>query len=240
MANWGFPGVAGRGVTRLVVPTARRLVVPTAASLLLMGIAAAQASAATISVTKPCYVNSLHERASMTVVGSGFTPGIPVEITSSDGTVAEVTTASSTGTITLTTGAPAPLLNPLQRKTVTLTAQVSTVSGTAIVATTQATVTPLSVVTRPARAKFTRKVTWFFSGFEPGKPIYAHYLRRRPVAKTRFGKAKGACGVLKARALLFPGGHPRFKTYRVQIDDSKHYSKHTLPRFVTTLGTFVT
>lgn len=219
---------------------ARRLVVSTAAAVMLVGVAAAQASAATISVTKPCYVNSIHQRASMTVVGSGFTPDTPVEISSSDGTVAKLVTASPTGTIALTTAAPAPLLNPLEIKTVTLTAQVSSVSGPMVVATTPATVTPLSVVTKPARAKFTRKVTWFFSGFDPGKQIYAHYLRRRTVARTRFGKAQGACGVLKARARLFPGGHPRFKTYRVQIDDSKRYRKHTLPRFVTKLGTFVT
>lgn len=198
--------------------------------------AAAQASAATISVDRPCYVNSFHNRAQMTVLGSGFTPGDPVEITSSDGTVAAAATASSAGTISVVSGAPAPAFQNPGQKLVILTAEDL---STAATATTQTLTAPLAVQTRPARSKFTHKVTWFFSGFRPGKPIYAHYLRRHPVAKTRFGKAKGACGLLKTRALLFPGGHPRFKTYHVQIDDSKHYSRHASPKIVTKLGTFV-
>lgn len=212
-----------------------RLALATAALLACAAVATAQASAATISVNKPCYVNSLHQRASMIVTGSGFTPGASVQITSSDDTVAASGSVSSTGTISIPASAPAPPFSKPGQKSVTVTAEDLSTTATAI---TQALVAPLAVATRPARAKFTHKVTWFFSGFTPGKSIYAHYLRKHPVAKARFGKAKGACGLLKTRALLFPGGHPRHKRYEVQIDDSKRYSKHASPRIVTPLKTF--
>jgi hypothetical protein len=174
----------------------------------------------------------------MSVVGSGFGPGDTVEISSSDGSVGAMTTASAAGTIGFATGAPVPLFTAPGQKTVTLTAQDFTPAGAEITATAAVTAAPLAVSTKPARAKFTHRVTWMFSGFESGKSIFAHYLHKKPVATQKFGKATGPCGLLKARALLFPGGHPHFKSYRVQIDDAKRYNKNTSPRIDTKLGTF--
>jgi hypothetical protein len=91
---------------------------------------------------------------------------------------------------------------------------------------------------KPTEAALTKKVTWYFSGFRRGKFIYAHYLHKKPAAQARFGRATGPCGLLKVKARFYPGGHPRFKTYTVQIDDSKRYSKHASPKIVTKLGTF--
>ena len=45
----------------------------------------------------------------------------------------------------------------------------------------------------------------------------------------RFGKATGPCGVLKTRAKLFPAT-PHFRSYPVQVDNSKRYSKHSFPK----------
>jgi hypothetical protein len=200
---------------------------------------AAQASAATITVNKPCYVSGA-KRAEMTVTGSGFVAGDTVTLTSSDDSVAASGPVSASGTISITTGAPVPssLFKAAKQKTVTVTATDFS-SGGSITASTPTTVAPTLVSTKPARARFSRVVTFFFSGFTPGKSIYAHYLHPKQVALARFGKAKGVCGVLKTRARLYPGGHPHFKRYKVQFDDAKHFSKHASPRLDVTLRTFV-
>lgn len=185
-------------------------------------------SPATIGVAKPCYVNkSRRNRAPMTITGSGFAAGGEVQISSSDGSVNVQTTASATGTIAYDTFAPDPSFELPGQQTVTLTA---TESAAAITATTPVTVAPLAVGIQPSQALPSQKVTWYFSGFGPGKPVFGHYLRRQQVALTRFGRANGACGLLKARALLYPGGHPRYRLYGLQLDDSRRYSKHSSPR----------
>jgi hypothetical protein len=190
------------------------------------GAPASGTTAATIAVARPCYVNKSRSKlAPMTVTGSGFAPGGQVQISSSDGSVKLDTTASSTGAVTATTSAPDPSFALPGQKTVTLTASENT-----IVATTPVTVAPLAVGISPAEAAAAQKVTWYFSGFEPGKPIFGHYLRTKQVALTRFGRAGGACGVLATKARLYPGGHPRYHLYGLQLDDSMHYSKRSSPR----------
>jgi hypothetical protein len=192
------------------------------------GTPATAASPAAISVSKPCYVNApTANRAAMTVTGSGFVPAAAVQFSSSDGTVTGQTTASSAGTITYTTPAPDPPFTLPGQQTVTLTATQGTTT-----ATTPVTVAPLAVGISPSQATASKKVTWYFSGFEPGGPVFGHYLRRKQVALVRFGRAAGACGVLRARALLYPGGHPRYHLYGLQLDDSARYSSHSSPRLV--------
>lgn len=225
MASWG---VARRRVERLLIG---------GAVLLTPAVASAQASAATISVDNHCYVSTTAVQAQMTVIGSGFTPGDQVTITSSDGSVDSTVTATATGTIETTTGAPRPAFKHPGEKTVTLTA--TDLEARSLVATTQLLAAPLSVATKPEQAPLSRKVTWYFSGFRPDKPIFGHYIHHKQVAFARFGHAHGPCGLLKVKARLFPGGHPHFNSYGVQIDDSRRYSKTASPRFVTKLGTFV-
>ena len=207
-----------------------------AALLFVPAVGAAQASAATISVNKKCYVTTSKQRAQMTVIGSGFVPGDTVLLQSGDGTVNATGPVSPAGTISITTGAPLP--KAIAEQSTTVTATDFSTSGQVAAATTVS-VAPLAVKTKPARAKFTHPVTFFFFGFKPGKQIYAHYLHPKQVARERFGKAKGACGVLKTKALLFPGGHPQFKTYKVQFDDAKAYGRHASPKIDTKLNTFV-
>jgi hypothetical protein len=55
-------------------------------------------------------------------------------------------------------------------------------------------------------------------------------VRSKQVARVRFGRAKGPCGVLKVRARFYPGGHPRYDNYTLVFDSSKRYSKKTRPR----------
>jgi hypothetical protein len=193
--------------------------------------------AATIRVDRSCYVTTIKQRAQMTVVGSGFVPGDSVVLQSGDGTVSATGTVSPTGTISITTGAPDDF-KAIAKETTTVTATDFSVGGT-VAATANVNAAPLAVKTEPARAKFTRRVTFFFSGFRSGKQIYAHFLHPKQVAREQFGKATGPCGVLKTKALLYPGGHPRFRTYKLQFDNAKAYSAHASPRIDTTLNTFV-
>lgn len=208
-------------------------------TLMLVPVAfAAQASAASLAVNKKCYVNTGSRRAPMAVLGSGFVPGDPVNLSSSDDSVIVTATANASGKIGVITGAPIPPFSLPGSKTVTLTARDFTASGT-IIAKVKAHVAPLAVATKPAQARLSKKVTWYLSGFRPGKFVYGHYLRKKEVARAKFGRAKGPCGLLKVKDKFYPGGHPPFKSYGLQIDDSRRYTKHASPKIDTKLGTFL-
>jgi hypothetical protein len=162
-----------------------------------------------------------------------------VHLTSSDGSVAATATADATGAITVTTGAPTAFFARPIAKTVTLTARDFALNGSMISASTPVTFTTLAVLPQPTQAKLTSKVTWYFSGFTPGRFIFGHYLRKKPVAGVRFGRAKGPCGLLKVRAHFYPGGHPRFRSYTLVFDNSRRYSKKTRPRVLVKIHKIV-
>ena len=96
----------------------------------------------------------------------------------------------------------------------------------------------LAVATKPGSVRNVRKdkVTFSFSGFAPGKHIYGYYLRKKVVAKAKYGKAKGPCGMLKEKALLFPGGHPTKDQYKVTFESSSKFDKNAFPRVTGTLN----
>jgi hypothetical protein len=163
-------------------------------------------------------------------------PGDQVTINSSEGWAGESgVIAGPTGAFSVSVQAPQPPFELPGQQTVTLTAEDFSVGGT-ITATAPATVAPLGVSTVPQQAPLSHKLTWYLSGFAPGKYIYVHYLHRKPVALAKLGRAKGACGVLTTRAHVYPNLHPRYRKYSVQIDDARHYSKHAAPKIDTTLN----
>jgi hypothetical protein len=210
--------------------------------LLAPAVTAAQASAATLAVNKVCYINKFTRttirQAQMLVTGTGYVPGDSVTITSSDGSVNRVLQADPSGTISGTIGAPTPFFKLPGSKPEALVADDFSAGGT-IQAGTFLKVTDLAVATVPARARPSRRVTWYFSGFNQDNTIYGHYTRHgRQVARAVFGRAKGVCGLLKVRARFFPGGHQRYTSYGLQFDDSKHFSKRSSPRIVTSLNSF--
>ncbi len=199
--------------------------------MLVPAVFASAAGAATIQVNQPCFVDSSTATgAPMVVTGAGFVPGDEVQIASSDGSVNATATADANGAIAVTTTAPTAFFQVPSAKTVTLTAQDFSLNSGTISAATPVTFTTLAVLPQPSQAKLTSKVTWYFSGFTPGKVIYGHYLRKKPVARARFGRAKGPCGLLKVRARFYPGGHPRSSSYTLVFDNAKRYSKKTRPR----------
>jgi hypothetical protein len=106
-----------------------------------------------------------------------------------------------------------------------------------ITATTAVKSANLAVTVRPLRVTNVRKdkVMFSFSGFTPGKHIYGYYVRQTVVAKARFGKASGPCGMLRQKALLFPGGRPSKDEYNVTFENSSKFSKNVFPRVTGTL-----
>lgn len=199
--------------------------------------AAAQASAATLAVSAPCYVNvNSAKGAPIDITGTGYTPGDMILVQGN--AVSGTTTAGPNGSINLvTTGPILPFSGPGSGST-TLTSQDET-SGAANLAQTAVTVANFSVDTQPSVAKPSRKVTWRFSGFRPGRSIYVHYLRKGKVlARMAFGRAHGPCGTLKTHDRFYPGGHPHYSKYQVVFDQVKRYTKRARPRISTTLSFF--
>lgn len=213
----------------------RRLPTLTACAALALassGVAAAQASAQSIGVTG-CVVNTNDQPAQMIVSGTGFAPGDTIELSTTTGGGSGTATSDAGGQFqSAITG---PLLSILGagEQSFTLTA---TDDNNGATATTTFEAANLAVTTNPPEAKVSRKVSYTFSGFVPGHEIYVHYLHKKKVTATaKFGRAKGACGLLKARAKLYPGKQ-RFSQYTVQFDQTRHYSAKSLPRVVRTLS----
>lgn len=196
-------------------------------------LAATPAAAATISIGASCVI---YDQATVTagvpITGTGFTPGDDVSLQSAPGDAFGSGQIGSLGTFTATF-TPSMLTDPdtpgVSTFTLTATddANVSA-SATFLEA-------PLAVDTKPARAKPSKKVTFNFSGFTTGAPIYAHYIHdKKVVARKKFGIAQGPCGVLRARSKFFPG-REHYDSYTIQVDDSKKYSPTASPKLVAKL-----
>jgi hypothetical protein len=202
------------------------------------GALAAQASAATLTADKACYVNAdPASGAPMTITGTGFVPGTTVQL--QGGTAFANTVADAAGNVSFSTNAPQlKSFSPGSRKTL-LAATADNPDGTQTTANVSVMSANLAVATSPRSVKNVRKdkVTFSFSGFTPGKHIYSYYLRgKKVVAKDKFAKAQGPCGLLKEKALLYPGGRPTHDTYTVTFEDSSRYSKSVFPRVTGTLS----
>ena len=216
--------------------SARRRLAGLITGVLLPLAVAAPASAASLAVNKPCYVFTKHHAATMVVTGTGFVPDDTVRLTSSLGwSASKMAKAGPTGSFTATLQAPKPTLELPGQTTVTLTAD-DFESSQAISATAPVTLARFGVAVVPNGVPVSQKLTWYLAGFRPGKEVFVHYLHSTPVAVLRLARASGPCGVVKARARLYPGGHPRYRRYSVQIDDSRHYAKHNTPHIDTVLN----
>lgn len=209
----------------------------TAGALVVPAAAGAQASAATLALSAPCYVNvSSAKGAPIDITGTGYTPGDTIAVQGQG--VFGTTTAGPNGSINLiTTGPILPFSGP-GTGSFPLTSQDET-SGAGGLAQASVRMANFSVDTQPSIARPSRKVTWRFSGFVPGHSIYVHYLHKgRVLGRMAFGRAHGPCGTLKAKDLFYPGGHPHYTRYQVVFDQVKRYSKLARPRISTTLSFF--
>jgi hypothetical protein len=76
------------------------------------------------------------------------------------------------------------------------------------------------------------RVTFRFSGFTPGKPIYEHYVLHGRLHRTvRISRASGPCGLATAR-VRWAIPHPTRGQWSLQFDSDKRYSPHTVGRWV--------
>jgi hypothetical protein len=201
------------------------------------GAMAAQASAATLTANKGCYVNANPSQgAPMVITGSGFVAGTTVQLTG--GTAFGSAVADANGNVSIPAQAPELATIAPASKTTLLTATGDNPDGTTTTATLKVQSANLAVATKPGSVRNVRKdkVTFSFSGFAPGKHIYGYYLRKKVVAKAKYARAKGPCGMLKEKALLFPGGHPTKDSYKVTFESSSKFDKDAFPRVTGTLN----
>jgi hypothetical protein len=192
------------------------------------GVSAAQTPAPVISVDKACYVHSASATpAEVTVSGDGFPAGDSVKISATG--FSTTATAAADGSFTATGPAPVFSSGPVS-KTYQLTAADQTHPG--VTAQTTLRVANLAVAVNRSRVNNVRKdkVTFSFAGFDPSKHIYGYYIHGKAVARAVFRKAQGPCGMLRQRALLYPGGRPRHNTYKVVFEDTSRYSATAFPR----------
>lgn len=199
---------------------------------------AASASAAVIAVSPTCVVQTGGKPAEMAVAGTGFTPGDEIDVATTKGGAFGTGTADTAGNIGILLDAPllpVPSDEPYA-SAFTMSAS-DALNPLAVAPTATFWVANLAVKTTPAVAKFSKRVTWRFSGFLPGKPIYAHYLHGNKLLATRsFGRGTTPCGTLEKKAVFLPV-RSKYSTYRVQVDNSRRYSKKSLPRWIGTLQT---
>ena len=199
------------------------------------------ALAATVRVNRPCYVAPKPGvGANIGVSGEGYAPGeaVFVHVLAPGGLLAFTeTTIAPDGTLRAALHDVSPeSIDPIvERKTL----QVVGVLSGAVLSEAEVKLTNLTIRTRPSTAPAQRRVTYRFSGFKPGRPIFGHYLvHGHAVLRHKFGKAHGPCGTLKSKARIFPGNARNHHKYGVQFDGHRKYSKRTRPAIVTsvTLG----
>ncbi len=201
------------------------------------GALASQASAATLVANQGCYVNGgPASPAAMTITGAGWVPGSTVQLTG--GTTFANATADAAGNVSFSTAAPELSGISPGAKTTKLTAAATNPDGSTLSGSVNVMSANLAVATSPSSVRNVRKqkVTFSFSGFVPGKHIYGYYLLKKVVAKVKFGKAHGPCGLLKQKALLYPGGRPSKDKYKVTFESSSRYDKNAFPRVTGTLN----
>ena len=205
-----------------------------AAAALVPATASAATQPATLAVDQPCYVVAPRAQPMITLTGSGYAPGDMVSITDSQGGIDAQTQATPAGQISVAVKAPLPYLKRPGIKKDTITAQDFTATGSEIAGTAVADLTRFDfgdTGTRkaPGLRAFTEKTTWQFSGLPAGRTIYGHYTYDGTViARQAFGRAQGPCGLLTVRTRLYPAT-PHHKTYTIQVDSRKRYSRRTVP-----------
>jgi hypothetical protein len=204
--------------------------------------AADAAGTPTVAVSQACYVNVGSSTAPITVTGSGWTPGDTVQLQSADDLLYDTVTVAADGTISAQIQGVEPDGTTPKSETLTATDQGNETTGTdptdQTATSTAFDTVNLGVATAPAVSKPSKKVTFNFAGFAAGKEIYGHYVHKGKLKLTyKFGRASGACGLLKTKAHLYPG-KAKYDSYSVQFDNSKKYSKKTLPAIVATLSFF--
>lgn len=196
----------------------------------------AGAAAATASLDRSCYVSGQPGTLSL----SGFSPNAVVSLANAELGPATVTT-DATGSAALTIRPPSgtDLRRPGSREIVFTATEDANPANTAKAV---GRIAPLAFATDSGTKSPKAKRSWYFSGWVPGKPIYAHFRFGGKTRGTyRFGLAAGPCGVYKRRApgIAIPGRVSR-GTWTIQVDQVKRYSPRTAVKLVDRTVVFTT
>lgn len=201
-----------------------------AAALMATGAFAAQASAAQIALNASCYLNTDRSTATVEVGGRGFFPASSVDI---GGNVFGTATTDATGSFLTTVRAPNDTIKPGARKFTVTASDEDFNTGQKITAATTGHYTKAGVGLSDNYVGFGKRITYYFGGFRPGKQIYGHYfIGRHQTGRKRFGKAKGPCGTLKAKATGYPVSRAQPNKWTVYFDNVKKFLKRAIPTYI--------
>ncbi|HEY4096404.1 MAG TPA: hypothetical protein VGM33_12870 [Baekduia sp.] len=199
-----------------------------------LAVAPVAAQAGTVTLDRPCYVPG----QPMVASGAAFTPGTALTLGGSSAFPGAVADPMGNFAIGLTAPAPAKhgaRPSSVTRATLTVTDPTNPAQNASV---------PYQLANFDVdrgQSHDPRSVrTWFFSGFPAGATVYGHFrLKGKTMTNHRFGKTKGACGLLHARAAGIPVKPLRTGTWTVQLDGSKHYKASTRPALVLKISVFL-
>jgi hypothetical protein len=184
--------------------------------------AAAPAGAASIAVNGACFLDS----DTITISGSGFTPGAPITY-AFDGVTQANGTADASGNVAQQI--PAPVL-PIEAVVTTYNLTATDQTNLQNVGSTQVTVTKLTASLSPQRARPRRKVKFNIRGMPPAVTVFLHYVfRGRSRATVTLGRPDAPCGTLTKRRRFFPFDHPSVGIWTFQFDNNRRYSAKSRP-----------
>ena len=195
---------------------------------------AAAAQAGTVTLDRPCYVES----DVITATGSGFKPNSNLTL-SGDGAFATAV-ADANGNFQVPIAAPInPTIDAKASSIATYTLKVEDYNDATQNTSATYQVTNFTVDRGTASNPRTKR-SWAFAGFPGGSTIYGHFrYKGKTITNYRFGKASGPCGLLKTRARGIPVARIRTGTWTVQIDTSKLYNKDALPSLKATISVYL-
>jgi hypothetical protein len=220
-----------------------------ASSTLVAGVvfaASAPAQGPQVHVTRACYAQDAQAGGvSVEVNASGLPPGAEpfVQVASSSDhllanhpvTALEQVLASPQGTVHAVLKEVRP--NSTEPVVEKVWIQIASPETHAVYAEAPFLLTTRRVIAHPQDATPRAKVRFQLAGFIPGRVVYAHYIHAGRARLTfKLGKAHGPCGVLSARARLYPG-RPRFTDYTVQFDNLRRYTRKARVKYRAKLET---
>jgi len=204
----------------------RRIITLALAGAGALALPAAASAATAAALDKTCYVAG----QPATLALFGFSPNAMVSLTSTGLPPVKVAT-DATGSFAASFPPPpsTDLLKRPRSREFGITATED--ANPANTATATSRVAPLAFATDKGAKSPKVKRSWYFTGWEVGKPIYAHFrFGGRTKGTYKFGTATGPCGEYKRRA---PGiaikGRVSVGTWTVQVDQSPTYSTKTMP-----------
>lgn len=213
------------------MPPSRRVLAAIAASALIgAGASAAPAGAAGVAVVQKCVITASNFPAPITVVGSGFTPGSTVSLSTrskKNPTPVLLRTTPVAANGGFITAAPAAPYN--SDKTLDQRFDIFASDGQVGAANSFRQV-KLSYQRVPSSSRPSKKIRHIARGFTTGKTVWAHFRHGGKTRATkRLGKASGPCGIVTRKMRSLPA-KSRLGLWSVQVDQSRKYSAASVPR----------